>query len=80
MSKKYFTSVRIPIEAMRNLKIRKLKIIEELRRITKKQNIKIPNTDMMRFVAIKPIENIYDDELIEFFLKKRRFGGNKLLI
>ena len=64
-----YKPVRMPIEAYNNFN-RKGKIIEEvLKKYYKNKNVK--RTDVLKFYSQKPIY-IYDDELINFFVKNKR--------
>jgi len=68
MVKKY-KIMRVPIEAVKGLKIKKVRMQKTIKNYTGK-DVKIPMTQVMKFVATNPTE-IHESSLVRFARKKQ---------
>lgn len=75
MSKKY-PSIRFPEDAFREF-MKKQKVLEDLNKKLKFKK-KIYFTDTLKFFSQKPVF-VYEDELTNFFRKKKKNGGYRFL-
>ena len=80
MRKKY-NVLRFPEEVKMGFIKKKIQMENTLKKITKKDNVKLKMTDVMRFFSQKPAY-VYNDELLNYFMKnkKKSKGGSETLI
>lgn len=70
MARKYVI-VRLPFESKEGFARKQNMIAEMIKNITKKPNVKVPMTDVLRFYGQRPIY-VYEDEVASFFIKNKR--------